>query len=211
MEILGIGYQEILLIAALLVIVVGPRRMPEMAYYIGRAIKKLQGYARVVRDEFSEEFAYLNEEMEAVRADMQEVRTSVTEVRDELAEVRGEVVEAGTEVRDEAQEATASLTGSAAAPADANANATPAPARNGSAPDAPPATATAATEAPEVDVNGTEPVRGVPGPSYMPTIATLPPREPDAASPAPDDAPGDTETGAEAEQEPEAPAKPLVF
>ena len=72
-------------------IVVGPRRLPEMAYYLGRGVKKLQRYARVVRDEFSEEFSYLNEEMEAVRADMREVRATVTEVRDELADVRGEV------------------------------------------------------------------------------------------------------------------------
>ena len=93
MEFLGIGYLEVLVVLALVLVVVGPRRLPEMAYYIGRFIKKLQGYARVVRDEFGEEFAYLNEEMEAVRADVREVRGSMQEVREELKQVRGEVEE----------------------------------------------------------------------------------------------------------------------
>ena len=116
MEFLGIGYQEILLVFALIMIVVGPRRLPEMAYYIGRFIRKLQGYARVVRDEFGEEFAYINEEMEAVRADVREVRGSVGEVREELRQVRGEVEEAGEEARDAAAPADASADGASAEP-----------------------------------------------------------------------------------------------
>lgn len=102
MEFLGVGYLEILLVLALVMIVVGPRRLPEMAYYVGRFIRKLQGYARVVRDEFGEEFAYINEEMEAVRADVREVRGSVGEVREELRQVRGEMEDAGAEAREAA-------------------------------------------------------------------------------------------------------------
>lgn len=100
MEILGVGYQELLLVFALLMIVVGPKRMPEMAYHIGRAVKTLQGYARVVRDEFSEEFGYLNEEMEALKSDVGEVQGSLREVEEDLKAVQGEVAQAGSEVRD---------------------------------------------------------------------------------------------------------------
>ncbi len=187
MEILGIGYQEILLVAALIVIVVGPSRLPEMAYHLGRGVKKLQRYARVVRDEFGEEFAYLNEEMEAVRADMQEVRSSVREVQDELVEVRGEVEEATAEVQGGVREATAPAGGRQGL----TTTPTPAPARNGAA---------------EAEVNGSPAPRGVPGPAYMPPIATLQPREEPAAPPP------ETRPEAEVEDESEAqPAKPLVF
>jgi len=99
-EILGVGYQELLLVFALLVIVVGPKRMPEMAYHLGRAVKTLQGYARVVRDEFSEEFGYLNEEMEALKSDVGEVQGSMREVEEDFKAVQSEVAQAGNEARD---------------------------------------------------------------------------------------------------------------
>lgn len=193
MEILGIGYQEILLVAALIVIVVGPRRLPEMAYYLGRGVKKLQRYARVVRDEFGEEFAYLNDEMEAVRADMKEVRGTVQEVQDELAEVRGEVVEVSSEAMDELggiQPGIEQAAAEAGAPSPAGASGT-----NGAA-------------AAPSGVNGAGSPRGVPGPSYMPPIGTLEPRERPVAPESRTAPEPPVETDGEAEAKPE---KPLVF
>ncbi|GAB4333010.1 MAG: hypothetical protein Kow0010_19180 [Dehalococcoidia bacterium] len=84
MEFLGIGYQEILLILVLLLVVVGPSRLPTVAYQLGRAVRTLQGYARVVRDEFSEEIAYLQEEAEAVREELQSAKSELREADDEL-------------------------------------------------------------------------------------------------------------------------------
>lgn len=210
MQILGVGYEEILLVAALIVIVVGPRRLPEMAWYLGRGVKKLQRYARVVRDEFSEEFDYLNQEMEAVRSDMQEVRTTVREVQEELSEVRGEVGEVTSEAvgeLGEVRDGIAKVTGGdggddADAPRDADAAQPPAPA--------------SANGAAEPGVNGAEPVRGVPGPSYMPPIATAGSLEreggvPAAPEPAPAPAPA-AEGEADGEAgEAESAGKPLVF
>ncbi len=188
MEVLGIGYQEILLVAALIVIVVGPRRLPEMAYYLGRGVKKLQRYARVVRDEFSEEFSYLNEEMEAVRADMREVRATVTEVRDELADVRGEVEGVTSEavselgvVRTGIEQAGARATGQDSSLENA---------RNGAAA--------------ETGANGAAPARGVPGPSYIPPIAKLEEGEKPEAPEARAEDEVEDESGAK-------PEKPLVF
>lgn len=191
MEFLGIGYLEVLVVLALVLVVVGPRRLPEMAYYIGRFIKKLQGYARVVRDEFGEEFAYLNEEMEAVRADVREVRGSMQEVREELKQVRGEVEEAGEEAREAAAPVGEELRGLK----DLKPSSPPA-GENGAAP---------AEDEPE-------PPRGVPGPAHMPPIATLPARDAFAS----DDGDGGDggESGGEPEGESEAEAasgKPLVF
>ena len=211
MQILGVGYEEILLVAALIVIVVGPRRLPEMAWYLGRGVKKLQRYARVVRDEFSEEFDYLNQEMEAVRSDMQEVRTTVREVQEELSEVRGEVDEVTSEAvgeLGEVRDGIAKVTGGdgaddADAPRDADTAQPPAPASANGA-------------AAEPGVNGAEPVRGVPGPSYMPPIATAGSLERERAGgvpAAPESAPaseGEGEADGEA-GEAESAGKPLVF
>ena len=196
MEVLGIGIQEVLLVAVLIVIVVGPRRLPEMAYYLGRGVKKLQRYARVVRDEFSEEFAYLNEEMEAVRADVQEMRTTVREVQDELSEVRDEVEDVTSEAAGELGEVKATVEGGAGA----------ATADSGPTEPAPAPAATANGAAAEPGVNGAEPPRGTPGPSYMPRIGTVESsEEPDAAEPAAaDEAEVEDEAGAK-------PEKPLVF
>lgn len=192
MEFLGIGYLEVLVVLALVLVVVGPRRLPEMAYYIGRFIKKLQGYARVVRDEFGEEFAYLNEEMEAVRADVREVRGSMQEVREELKQVRGEVEEAGEEAREAAAPVGEELRGLKDLKPSSSA-----PGGNGAAP---------AEDEPE-------PSRGVPGPAHMPPIATLPARDAFASDgdggEGRDESGGETgerESGAEA-----ASGKPLVF
>ncbi|MXX18052.1 MAG: twin-arginine translocase TatA/TatE family subunit [Dehalococcoidia bacterium] len=200
MQFLGIGLEEILLIVALIVIVVGPRRLPEMAYYLGRGLKKLQRYARLVRDEFSEEFAYLNEEMEAVRADVQEMRTTVRDVQDELTEVRGEVEEVTSEAAEELGVVRTSIEEAATTKTEA---AEPAIAGAPAQEEKPvPATAGANGAAADADVNGADPPRGTPGPSYMPAIGTLDSRETPAA-PA---------TEAEAEDEAEAqPEKPLVF
>lgn len=192
MEFLGIGYLEVLVVLALILVVVGPRRLPEMAYYIGRFIKKLQGYARVVRDEFGEEFAYLNEEMEAMRADVREVRGSMQEVREELKQVRGEVEEAGEEAREAAAPVGEELRGLKELKPSS-----PAASENGAAP------ADAANAEPE-------PPRGVPGPAHMPPIATIEAR--DAFAPDGDDGGGETVAEPEGESGTEAASgKPLVF
>lgn len=103
MEFLGVGYQEILLILVLLLVVVGPSRLPTVAYQLGRAVKTLQGYARVVRDEFSEEIAYIQEEAAAVRGELQsaqqELRDANEQLRREQAKFSQEVAQTSGEVK----------------------------------------------------------------------------------------------------------------
>lgn len=89
MEFLGVGYQELLLILVLMLVVVGPERLPEMAYQIGRAVRTLQQYARAVRDEFSGEIEYLEEQYKTVKGEVDSARVSLREQQREFqAEMR---------------------------------------------------------------------------------------------------------------------------
>jgi sec-independent protein translocase protein TatB len=78
-EFLGVGYQEILVILAIMLVVVGPERLPTMAYQIGRAVRTLQQYARAVRDEFSDEFEYLDEQMKTVKGGVADLNKTMRE------------------------------------------------------------------------------------------------------------------------------------
>lgn len=84
MEFLGVGYQEILVILAIMLVVVGPDRLPTMAYQIGRAVRTLQQYARAVRDEFSDEFEYLDEQMKTVKGGVADLNRTMREGEREL-------------------------------------------------------------------------------------------------------------------------------
>lgn len=77
MEFLGVGYQELLLIMVLLLVVVGPERLPAVAYQIGRVVRQAQRYARAVRDEFSDEISYLEEQYKTVKGEVDTARDSV--------------------------------------------------------------------------------------------------------------------------------------
>jgi sec-independent protein translocase protein TatB len=73
-EFLGIGYQELLLVLVLMLVVVGPERLPGMAYQIGRAVRTLQTYARQVRNEFGDEISYIEEQYKTVKGEVDSTR-----------------------------------------------------------------------------------------------------------------------------------------
>jgi len=83
-EFLGIGYQEILLVFVLMLVVVGPQRMPAVAYQIGKAVRTLQKYARAVRDEFSEELDYIDEQYRGLRDEIETTSASIREEQNKL-------------------------------------------------------------------------------------------------------------------------------
>jgi sec-independent protein translocase protein TatB len=76
MEFLGVGYQEVLVVLVLMLVVVGPERLPEMAYQIGKAVRTMQRYARQVRDEFQEELAFIDEQYRVVKGDLSAAQES---------------------------------------------------------------------------------------------------------------------------------------
>ncbi|HEY5477176.1 MAG TPA: Sec-independent protein translocase protein TatB [Tepidiformaceae bacterium] len=77
MEFLGVGYQELLVILVLLLVVVGPERLPNVAYQIGRAVRQAQRYARAVREEFSDEIGYLEEQYRTVKGEIDTTSESI--------------------------------------------------------------------------------------------------------------------------------------
>ena len=96
MEFLGVGYQELLVILILMLVVVGPERLPGMAYQIGRAVRTLQGYARQVRDEFGDEISYLEDQYKTVKGEMDSARQSM---RTETARLNSEFRDATEPLR----------------------------------------------------------------------------------------------------------------
>jgi sec-independent protein translocase protein TatB len=85
-EFLGVGYQELLLILVLMLVVVGPERLPGMAYQIGRAVRTMQNYARQVRDEFGDEIGYIEEQYRTVKGEVDSTRQSLREQQTQLNE-----------------------------------------------------------------------------------------------------------------------------
>jgi sec-independent protein translocase protein TatB len=80
----GVGYQEIILVFVLMLIFVGPERMPTVAYQIGRAVRTMQKYARAVRDEFSEEIGYIEEQVRTVKGEVETTRAAIRESQAEF-------------------------------------------------------------------------------------------------------------------------------
>ncbi len=99
MDFLGVGYQEVILITFLLLVVVGPARLPAVAFQIGRAVRTLQSYARVVRGEFSEEFKYLDEQYKTVKGEVDtargELRIQQSKWNAEIRQATAPIAEAG--------------------------------------------------------------------------------------------------------------------
>jgi len=62
MDFLGIGLPELIIILIVAVIVVGPKRLPEVAVQIARAIRQLRGYATDVTAQMRSELDELTRE-----------------------------------------------------------------------------------------------------------------------------------------------------
>lgn len=112
MEFLGIGYQELLLILVLLLVVVGPERLPQMAYQIGRAVRQMQLYARAVREEFREEIDYLDEQYRTMRG---EIELAQRTLREEEARLNQGLAEVDGTLRAASLDAERSLAGTGSA------------------------------------------------------------------------------------------------
>src|SRR3990172_6481385 len=95
MDFLGIGLPELILVLVIAAIVVGPRRLPEVAVQLARVIRQLRGYATDVTSQMRSELDELTREYEQVRKELQEFReTATSEVRSVSREVDRAVREA---------------------------------------------------------------------------------------------------------------------
>src|SRR5690242_5459865 len=79
----------------LLLVVVGPERLPTVAYQVGRVVRQMQRYARAVRDEFGDEIGYLEEQYKTVKGEVdsaqQSLRSQQQQLTRELNEATGPV------------------------------------------------------------------------------------------------------------------------
>jgi len=73
----GVGPMEIMLIAVIAVVVLGPERFPEVAVQIAKAVKWLRGYANNATSDLRAEFTELTKEYEGLRAELDEMRGSL--------------------------------------------------------------------------------------------------------------------------------------
>lgn len=74
MQFLGVGWQEIILIGIVAFFILGPQRLPVVAYQVGKAVRTMQQYARAVRDEFSEEIGYVEDQYRTIRGEVDMTR-----------------------------------------------------------------------------------------------------------------------------------------
>lgn len=79
MDFFGIGPLNLLIILAVALMVFGPDRLPEVAAKAGKLVRELREYASNVTDEFSGEFAEIQEQFGGIR---DEARNFGEEVRD---------------------------------------------------------------------------------------------------------------------------------
>jgi Tat protein translocase TatB subunit len=85
MDFLGIGLPELIIILIVAVIVVGPKRLPEVAVQIARAIRQMRGYATDVTAQMRSELDELTREYEQVRKELREFRQAAAKDLDSVS------------------------------------------------------------------------------------------------------------------------------
>lgn len=78
MNLFGIGPLEIMVVAIIAMIVLGPERFPAVAVQVARAIKFLRGYATDTTADLRAEFQELTREYESLKGELAEVRGTLT-------------------------------------------------------------------------------------------------------------------------------------
>ena len=105
MDFLGIGMPELIVVLIIAVVVVGPKRLPEVAVQLARLIRQLRGYATDVTSQMRSELDELTREYEQVRKELREFRESATtEVRSVASEMDRAMREAPAIIESSAEE-----------------------------------------------------------------------------------------------------------
>ena len=134
-----IGFSEIVVIAVVALIVIGPERLPKTARTLGHLFGRLQRYVNDVKSDISREM-----ELEELRKLQQEMKSAASDLESSMTA-------AATEVRSGVREVEAQL--------NAGASETPAPPPVQAAEIAAPASAPAPSPAPSAEAPPSEPAR----------------------------------------------------
>lgn len=101
MDFLGIGPLELLVILVVILIVVGPTRLPEMAAQLARTLRVLRRMTANLTREFNETLRELEQEYEGVKGEWKEIGQGLDEgaraVQEELTAADEEVRQVVTE------------------------------------------------------------------------------------------------------------------
>ena len=112
MDIFGIGLPELVVILALILIVVGPARLPEMAAQLARFIRAFRRYSSQVTKEFNETMSDLEKKYEDMQGEWKDVGQGLEEgaksVTEELRSAGRETSDTLDEVKSAADETTKS-------------------------------------------------------------------------------------------------------
>jgi sec-independent protein translocase protein TatB len=79
MEVFGIGPLELLVILVILLIVVGPRRLPEMAVELAHMFRTVRKFGTQISQELSETMTDLEKEYEDMKGDWKDVGQGLSE------------------------------------------------------------------------------------------------------------------------------------
>ena len=82
-----IGFSELLLVAFIALLVIGPERLPRVAYKAGQWIARIQKYIQNARSDIEREIRAeeLRQIIEAQGSEMTDLKKSVNELKQELA------------------------------------------------------------------------------------------------------------------------------
>jgi len=102
MDFLGVGLPELLVILVLVLIVVGPRRLPEMAAQLAHFIRAFRRYTNQITRDFNETVGELEKEYEEMHGEWKEIGQGLNESARAIDE---ELKSADRDVRESLQEA----------------------------------------------------------------------------------------------------------
>jgi sec-independent protein translocase protein TatA len=108
MDILGVGFPELVLIFIIAMMVFGPRRLPEIAAKIGKTVADLRNMSNGLLTEWRREIAVAArvEELEKTRQEFDQIKQDIKQTRDEVASETSAHVKELQETRRELEEAT---------------------------------------------------------------------------------------------------------
>lgn len=88
MDILGIGFPELVLIFIISMMVFGPRRLPELAAKAGKFVGDLRNMSRGLMTEWQREIAVASrlDELKKTQAELNQIKQEVKATRQEIAE-----------------------------------------------------------------------------------------------------------------------------
>ena len=79
MDVFGIGWQEILIVLFIALVVVGPQRLPQMAFKLGEIMRRLRVVTAEMTRNISDE---VNQETRNLTPDMKDYREIEADIKD---------------------------------------------------------------------------------------------------------------------------------